>query len=203
MVRLVIDARNELGGDGKRVEQYKIFLLASMAGLRRNEIDKLLWSSIRWEESKIRVERTKYFRPKTEESEREIEVDPELIELFRGYFARRQSEFVIESGAGPWPDSNFDDYRCDRELHTLVDWLRSKGVVSKKPLHTLRKEYGSQICVRFGIYAAQTVLGHADPKVTAEHYLEPKQRTVLGFGHLLKADSNVVTIPEQAASANR
>jgi hypothetical protein len=75
--------------------------------------------------------------------------------------------------------------------------LRKKGVVSNTPLHTLRKEYGNQICARFGIYAAHTALGHSDPKVTAQHYLEPKKRSVLGFGHLLKADSNVISIARE------
>jgi hypothetical protein len=32
-------------------EQLKIFLLATMAGLRRNEIDKLQWSAFRWDEA--------------------------------------------------------------------------------------------------------------------------------------------------------
>jgi integrase len=197
MVQLAIDARTELAPT--RTEQYKVFLLAAMAGLRRNEIDKLLWSAFRWDESKIRVERTQYFRPKSEESEREIEVDTELIELFRDYYAERgTSEFVIASDQAANPGAvSFDDYRCADELTALVNWLRKKGVRSNTPLHTLRKEYGSQICARFGIYAAQTALGHSDPKVTAQHYLEPKKRSVLGFGHLLKADSNVISIASE------
>jgi hypothetical protein len=31
-------------------EQFKIFLLGAMAGLRRNEIDKLPWTAFRWDE---------------------------------------------------------------------------------------------------------------------------------------------------------
>jgi integrase len=196
MIQLALDARKQLAPD--RPEQYKIFLLGSMAGLRRNEIDKLLWSAFRWEESKIRIERTQYFRPKSEDSEREVEVDTELMEVFRDYYAQRGGEFVIESNGAPNSDASFDDYRCGSELKEVVDWLRGKGVVSKTPLHTLRKEYGSQICERFGLYAAQTALGHSDPKVTAQHYLEPKKRSVLGFGHLLKSNSNVVSISEEA-----
>jgi hypothetical protein len=201
MIQLALDARKELAPD--RPEQYKIFLLGSMAGLRRNEIDKLLWSAFCWDQSKIRIERTRYFRPKSEDSEREIEVDTELIEVFRDYYAQASGEFVIESAyseATPNSDASFDDYRCSEELKAVVDWLRSKGVVSKTPLHTLRKEYGSQICERFGLYAAQTALGHSDPKVTAQHYLEPKKRSVLGFGHLLvREGSNVISIDQGEA----
>jgi hypothetical protein len=66
---------------------------------------------------------------------------------------------------------------------------------------TLRKEYGSPICARYDIYPAQSVLGPSDPKVTAQHYLEPKQSAVLGFGHLLRADSNVVEIADEKAAS--
>ena len=201
MIQLALDARKELAPE--RPEEYKIFLLGSMAGLRRNEIDKLLWSAFRWEESKIRIERTRHFRPKSEDSEREIEVDTELIEVFRGYYAQRSGEFVIESDEAPNPAVSFDDYRCGSELKAVVDWLRAKNVVSRTPLHTLRKEFGSQICDKFGLYAAQIALGHSDPKVTAQHYLEPKKRSVLGFGHLLKSDSNVVSISEGEKAESR
>jgi integrase len=40
-------------------EQLKIFLLATMAGLRRNEIDKLQWSAFRWDDCAIRIEETR------------------------------------------------------------------------------------------------------------------------------------------------
>ena len=70
-----------------------------MAGLRRNEIDKLSWTAFRWDEGIIRIEATQFFRPKTSDSEGDVLVDPELLEIFRGYFARAKSgsEFVIES----------------------------------------------------------------------------------------------------------
>ena len=68
-------------------EQMKIFLLAIMAGLRRNEIDKLEWSAFRWSEGVIRVEATHHFQPKSEDSIGDVDVDPELLEIFRGFQA--------------------------------------------------------------------------------------------------------------------
>ena len=82
-------------------EQFKIFLLASMAGLRRNEIDKLAWAAFRWDEGLIRIEATEFFRPKSHESAGDVVVDPELLEIFRGYRARAKSDFVIESKNEP------------------------------------------------------------------------------------------------------
>ena len=81
----------------------------------------------------------------------------------------------------------------------LIQWLRSKGVVSRTPLHTLRKEYGSQINARYGLTAAQEMLRHANVAVTAAHYVENKQRSVLGFGHLLKNDRTIVPINDSLA----
>jgi hypothetical protein len=45
-------------------------------------------------------------------------------------------------------ESNFN--RCQRDIADLIQWLRSHGVVSRTPLHTLRKEYGSEINALFG-----------------------------------------------------
>ena len=74
-------------------------------------------------------------------------VDAELIESFRGFRARRKGDFVIESDcAAPARSAAaaYDHYRCQRQIRALLAWLRSHGVVSRTPLHTLRKEYGSQ-----------------------------------------------------------
>lgn len=47
-----------------------------MAGLCRNEIDKLLWSAFHFDEGLIRIEATQFFRPKSHSSEGEVLVDP-------------------------------------------------------------------------------------------------------------------------------
>jgi integrase len=163
-----------------------------MAGLRRNEIDKLPWSAFRWEEGVIHIAATEYFRPKSRESEGDIPVDPELMEIFRGYHARRKREFVIESDYEPDNDKPYEHYRCQGHFVELITWLPSKGVVSRTPLHTLRKEFGSQINARFGLVAAQRMLRRAQVAVTAAHYVEIKQRPVVGFGHLLTKDERTI-----------
>ena len=175
-------------------EQLKIFLLAAMAGLRRNEIDKLPWTAFRFDDGVIRIQATEFFRPKSHDSEADVLVDAELLDLFRGFHARRKSEFVIESDQEPNHTEDYGSYRCHREFRELIDWLRAKGVTSKTPLHTLRKEFGSQINARYGLTAAQEMLRHADVAVTAAHYVENKQRSVLGFGHLLKNGRTIVPI---------
>jgi len=195
---LLESARQELAG--AHPEQFKIFLLGAMAGLRRNEIDKLPWTAFRFDEGVIAIQATEFFRPKSRESENDIPVDPELMEIFRGYHARAKSEFVIESESKPDNDKPYEHYRCDREFAQLIGWLCSKGVVSRTPLHTLRKEFGSQINARFGLVAAQRMLRDAQVAVTAAHYVEIKQRSVLGFGHLLKGERTIIAMDKAQAS---
>jgi hypothetical protein len=197
MATLLENARQELAA--AEPEQYKIFILAALAGLRRNEIDKLPWTAFRWNEGLIRIEATRFFRPKSRDSEGDVVVDPELIEIFRGYHARRKSEFVIESDYPPNPSALYDHYRCEGDIKSLTNWLRAKGVVSKTPLHCLRKEFGSQINARYGLTAAQEQLRHANIGVTAAHYVENKQRSVLGFGHLLTGERTIIPM-DRAAS---
>ena len=187
MIRLLESAQAELATE--HPEQYKIFLLGAMAGLRRNEIDVLPWTAFQWNEGVIRIETTEHYRPKSHNSEGDVRVNPELLELFHGYYARRKSDFVIESASPPPPfDAPYGVYRCMNEMRALLAWLRKKGVVSKTPLHTLRKEFGRQINALYGLLAASEALRHGGIGVTARHYVENRSRSVLGFGHLLTKD---------------
>ena len=196
---LLENAREELAVT--KPEQWKIFLLGAMAGLRRNEIDKLPWSAFRWEEGVIHIATTEYFRPKSRESENDIPVDPELMGIFRGYHARAKGEFVIESETKPDNTKPYEHYRCHRDFVELISWLRAHNVVSKTPLHTLRKEFGSQINAKFGLVAASRMLRHAQVAVTAAHYVEVKQRPVLGFGHLLTKERRTIVPMEEPQAA--
>jgi hypothetical protein len=60
-------------------------------------------------------------------------------------------------------------------------------VKAQKPLHTLRKEFGSQLCQTHGIYAASRGLRHSDIKITSNFYTDSRARATVGLGHLLEA----------------
>ena len=193
IIALVESAKEELAT--AKPELFKIFLLGAMAGLRRHEIDLLQWRAFLFDEGAIRIETTEHFRPKSSASEGDIHIDGELLDVFRGFRARAKSDsdFVIESGGDVAAVAgSYDRYRCHREFVALCKWLRSYGVISSKPLHTLRKEFGSQIHARYGLLAASEALRHGDVSVTARHYIENKQRSVLGFGYLLKSEARSI-----------
>lgn len=177
-------------------EQFKIFLLAIMAGLRRNEIDKLEWSAFDWKRGVISIRATSYFSPKTEDSTGDIEVDPEVMELFTGYRATTSDDFVIESRVAPRPNASYSHYRCQRDFEALNKWLQAHGVKVKQPLHTLRKEFGSQLYAKHGIYVASRALRHADIAITSQHYLDKRKRARAGLGRFLAKPSNIISLGE-------
>ena len=175
-------------------EQLKIFLLAIMAGLRRNEIDKLEWGAFDWDKGVIWVRATSHFALKSEDSSGSVEIDKEVVELFRGWSARASGNFVIESLVPARPPGTYAHYRCQKDFGALVKWLRKHRVEAHRPLHTLRKEYGSQVCARHGIYAASLGLRHADIAITSQHYLDKRQRATVGLGGLLSPPANVIKL---------
>jgi integrase len=190
---LVANACRELNTQEDR-ETFKAFLLAALAGLRRNEIDLLEWPSFDFDHGVLRIEATKYFEGKSESALGDIPVDAELVAAFRGFRAVASGDFVIESDAKPKLNRPYSRYRCQLTFDALVKWLRAKGIKSNSPLHTLRKEFGSAMARRFGIFAASAALRHSDITVTREHYLDPKPVGSVGLGHLLTKPANVVRI---------
>jgi integrase len=195
---LVADSCRELDTQKSR-ETFKAFLLAALAGLRRNEIDLLEWSSFDFERGLLRIEATKYFEGKSESALGDVPLDPELVAAFRGFRAQAKGDFVIESSSKPKLDRPYSRYRCQSTFDALVKWLRSKGIKSNSPLHTLRKEFGSAMARRFGIFAASQALRHSDISVTREHYLDQKPIGSVGLGHLLAKPDNILVVPEKTS----
>jgi integrase len=126
-----------------------------------------------------------------------VEVDPELVEIFHRFKACAEGSFVIESPVLPRINAGYSHYRCERDFEALIKWLRIHGVTGKKPLHALRKEYGSQICAKHGIYAASQALRHADITITSAHYLDKRKRSTVGLGSLLKPSEVVFTSKDE------
>jgi integrase len=57
------------------------------------------------------------------------------------------------------------------EVHEKVcRWLRKKGVEDSKPVHFLRKCYGSLAVADHGIFVASKLLGHSSINLTASTY---------------------------------
>jgi integrase len=193
---LVREAVSELGKD--HPEELKAFLLAITCGLRRREIDLLEWQSFDFVNATVRIQPTKWYSLKTNESAGELPVEPEILELFRGWRARAKTEFVIESDRPPKAVS-YQHYRCEETFAFLLAWLRTKGVQGNKPLHVMRKLYGSAVCDLHGLHAASSALRHADLRTTSSFYVDRRVRVTPGFGSALSG-AEVVPLPKPSES---
>lgn len=185
-------------------EALKVVILALLCGLRRSEIDNLMWDAINFSTSRLSVETTEYHALKSKKSSGLIDVDPDTLALFLSDRAKNPaSVFVIESNKSPGK-SKKRDYRCDKVFERVLAWLRAQGVEPTKPIHTLRKEIGSHIYKEFGIYAASSFLRHSDIRITAEYYLDNKENIApIKLGKLLRKtepENSDVTLPDETES---
>jgi integrase len=189
---LLSAARDELAPSNP--EAFKVLVLALCCGLRRNEIDKLMWLQVDLDKGVLRIEPTKHFRPKSQDSIGDVDLDPEIVALMRGWKAKGKGAFVVESEVLPRLGGNSMHYRTNCIMNHLGAWLRTQGVQDRKFLHVLRKEFGSLVAQEHGIYAASRALRHGDIQVTAQHYLDKKSRISVGLGALLApAAENIVS----------
>jgi integrase len=188
----------------ERREEWKALLLCLFAGLRRNEADKLRWTSIDFDAGVIRVETAGDFAAKAETSLGDVSIDPEVCAIFRGLRTLEQEAEYVLAGDVSKPNANWGHYRAAATFKRLVDWLRAHGVKSRTPLHTLRKECGSVICQNDGLFAASRFLRHADVAITAQFYAAQKDRVTVGLGGLLSdAPRKFKASPEKQAVAKK
>lgn len=177
---LIVAAREELSG-----EPLKIFALAMVPGLRKREIDLLPWTRVDFTKAVIRIERTEHFSPKSEDASAEIDIDPEFMTLLKQWKVDATGPFVVESTSRAKRAMSRTEYRCEVHFKTLYAWLRKHGVSAQKPLHELRKELGAILASEQGIFAAQSVLRHAQISTTAAYYVDRKKKITAGLGRFL------------------
>ena len=160
--QLIEDAFKELTGNC-----LIIFVLAIGAGLRRNEIDKLQWTHMDLTNGVVTVAPTNYGRLKSDSSLGKIQLEPRFADVLRMHAADTRGEFVVYSHIAPRVGSVQRHYRCKRDFTALCAWLKMKGITrSTSRIQVLRKEFGSHIAQRRGIFAASAALRHSTIDVT-------------------------------------
>lgn len=156
---------------------YKAFLCAIGLGLRRKEI---VYAQYTWFKHVplplpetmhgppmhriiMTVEINEEFAPKGREERRvpvEQHIHNELMALHIA--AINTPEYILEG-------SKSQRYQTFRRLNK---WLFDLGWTTRKKTHQLRKLYGAMVATQHGIYAAQKLLGHKDPRLTSDTYAD-------------------------------
>ena len=161
-------------------EAWKVILLALGAGLRRSEIDALCWNQVDFGRCEIRVINHAFFQTKTEDSEGKIFVDPTLIAELQRFRGEDENNPVVNPEI-PFrhKTSSALSYRCQTTFEIVTAWLRANGVTGDRPLHTLRKEFGSIICAAADIHTASRQLRHSNLSTTAAYYADNRRRVTV------------------------
>lgn len=81
----------------------------------------------------------------------------------------------------------------------MTTWLRAHGVSEDKPLHSLRKEFGSIICAAADIHAASRQLRHSSLATTAAFYTDSRKRVTVPVAQLLMPAKDSQKAPEDPA----
>lgn len=178
--------RAELRASRKR-EAFKVLVLGLCAGLRRGEIDRLLWSQVDFGRSQIVIKASDCFAPKAN-SVGDIPIDEEIVKLLKKWKKTATGRFVVE-GVEPKSDTDNHHYRAGRAHSELIEWLHGKGISARNPLHALRKEFGSIVCQKAGVYVASRLLRHANITMTAAVYTDDRGRVTSGLGSALSQPS--------------
>ena len=150
---------------------YAILFLELGLGLRRNEADKAEWawcSQNRDGRRFLEVRTTDTFTPKSKLS-RTIPIADDVWQALETV-RTDGDKFIVTAHVIRKRTSSRASYRCDSGHRALVEWLRGMGVISAKPCHALRKEFGSYVATSFSLFHAQKLLGHSSPSVTSDYY---------------------------------
>ncbi len=175
-------AQNELAETQPDV--FKALLLTLVCGLRRSEADKLLWRQFDFDAKTLHITDTEAKALKSADSAGVLGLDDELVAILKRMHDSAGGPYVIEETKRK-RSAPRRVYRCDVHFETLIHWLKSKGVPGLRPIHVLRKEIGSVIATREGIFAASRYLRHSNIAITSKLYADSKKPIRAGLGTLL------------------
>jgi hypothetical protein len=81
--------------------------------------------------------------------------------------------------------------------------VASHGVTARKPIHELRKEFGSMVNRKHGLSAASDQLRHSGIAITAAYYIDRPRKATSGLGAQLETKRKGRKIIEFKQTARR
>jgi integrase len=145
-----------------------------------------MWAQLDLDGASLSIERTEYFEPKSEESNRQVELDPVAVEILRRAKSENPDPVFVLKGSVPKPQTSAAPvYRADaapwRTWERLVAWLGAQGIQDGKPIHVLRKLAGSLVFSAHGLEQARGFLGHASVVTTSNSYVSKARRVTVSI----------------------
>ncbi len=136
--------------------------LAAQTGLRKGEICHARWSWLRNDDFPfIEVRQEEDFTPKDSQSRK--------IPLRAAAYHAIQT---LRVDGGPYLVRGEENERVEEWGRRASGFLREHGLDSPKPLHELRKWFGSAVACRYGLTRAQAWLGHTSHQLTHDYYAD-------------------------------
>ena len=145
---------------------YVAFVLSLHCGMRRSEIDGLIWSQVDFENRHIWIRTTEVFSPKAKNSENRIDAPDKVFKVLKAFRPLSITPPYVLPGTQPKLPP-----RCKHIFRTLLSWLRKNGVNHVQALHALRKEAGSLMYSQTGSIDKTAEFLRNDPRVAREHYV--------------------------------
>jgi integrase len=169
------------------------FVLAIGGGLRRGEIDNLMWSRIDLKQGIVTVARTATRELKTAASSGHSKLEPRFADVLRKHAQTAKGAYLLCPHIEPRSTYNF--YRCALVFERLCEWLEKNGMEKTlQPIHTLRKEYGSHIAKKHGIFRASAALRHSTIAVTRRCYLSSEPTPTDYFSEESTPDNSTMSV---------
>ncbi|TYR78454.1 site-specific integrase [Priestia megaterium] len=168
-----------------------IFTTLSFTGMRVGELVVLKWGDIDFDKHTISINKTYYnptnnttkyllVRPKTTKSKRVINVDPDLIEMFRKY--KEEQDKIISRLGDSYHNRGYIFTNLNRHLgypilikfvaNRMARLLKLSGLNLELTPHTLRHTHTSLLAqAEVELDEIMDRLGHEDDEVTRKVYL--------------------------------
>src|SRR5262245_19137474 len=96
--------------------------------------------------------------------------------------------FVMESDTPVREHGAVQFYRCQETFQRATAWLREHGIQDDKPLHVLRKEFGSMTGASPDIHTPSRQLRHANLAPTAAFYTDHRRRATVPIAKILSPE---------------
>ena len=161
---LMAAATDELRG--KDGPAYAVFLLALCAGLRAQEAAWVKRTHIR--PNGIFVESDSEAHVTKNTKSRFVPLPESVVVELRAIGG--DGPFLLADDERPNGKKEVGNKRGYRVLKRLSAWLKTKGISYGRPVHFLRKVFGSVVATRHGLFTARDYLGHGSVIVTEKHY---------------------------------